>query len=229
MAADLVAWRRVSEVPTSRCCTTRPRAGLVRLYSDHMHAEYGDVDSDHVFSTSGPGASASRSPTPRWTSWSSGSGPAPAGDTLHMLPHARAAELIRSGMAIEVVAKLLTHRSTTTSQTYVRLDLADVRAALRTAPPGRAGGGPMTSAASAHPPPAPVPPGSVATSLVEYLFWMASSRWAINTRPQSLTFLNVSLDWGRRHGILVGLSAGRRDLRGGDEPPRRRPASSPSS
>jgi site-specific recombinase XerD len=37
-------------------------------------------------------------------------------------------------MAVEVVAKLLTHSSsTTTSQTYVHLDAADIRAALQQA------------------------------------------------------------------------------------------------
>ncbi len=54
--------------------------------------------------------------------------------TLHMLRHTHATELIRSGVAIEVVARLLTHRSsTTTSQIYVHLDVADVRAALQRA------------------------------------------------------------------------------------------------
>jgi hypothetical protein len=51
-----------------------------------------------------------------------------------MLRHTHATELIRSGVAIEVVARLLTHQSsTTTSQTYVHLDVADVRAALHRA------------------------------------------------------------------------------------------------
>jgi len=39
--------------------------------------------------------------------------------------------MVRAGMAIEVVARLLTHRSSTvTSQTYVHLDADDVRAEL---------------------------------------------------------------------------------------------------
>ena len=51
-----------------------------------------------------------------------------------MLRHTHATELIRSGVAIEVVARLLTHQSsTTTSQIYVHLDVADVRAALQRA------------------------------------------------------------------------------------------------
>jgi len=51
--------------------------------------------------------------------------------TAHMLRHTHATELIRNGVPIEVVARLLTHRSsTTTSQTYIHLQAADVREAL---------------------------------------------------------------------------------------------------
>jgi integrase/recombinase XerD len=51
--------------------------------------------------------------------------------TVHMLRHTHATELIRRGVPIEVVARLLTHRSSTTiSQTYIHLDAADVREAL---------------------------------------------------------------------------------------------------
>ncbi len=52
----------------------------------------------------------------------------------HTLRHTRATELIRSGTPIEVVSKLLTHRSlTTTSSTYVHLDTEDLRVALERA------------------------------------------------------------------------------------------------
>ncbi len=54
--------------------------------------------------------------------------------TLHMLRHTHATVLVRSGMHIEVVARLLTHRSSaTTSQTYVHLEVEDIRAALERA------------------------------------------------------------------------------------------------
>ena len=43
--------------------------------------------------------------------------------------------------------------------------------------------------------------------LVDYLSWMATSRWGTSTRSQSLTFIKVFLDWGRRHGTLDGLPA----------------------
>jgi integrase/recombinase XerD len=49
----------------------------------------------------------------------------------HALRHTRATELIRAGVPIEVVSKLLTHRSvTTTSNAYVHLDVEDLRAEL---------------------------------------------------------------------------------------------------
>ena len=89
-------------------------APLVRLYSDYMHTEYGELDSDYVFVNL----------------WS-----APVGRPLrydavaklvrrlrartgieftpHTLRHSRATELIRAGVPIEVVSKLLTHRSVT--------------------------------------------------------------------------------------------------------------------
>lgn len=108
-------------------------AGLVRLYSDYMHAEYGALDSDYVFVNlwSGrvghPMSYAAVHKLVARLQVRTG-----IDFTLHMLRHTRATELVRSGMAIEVVARLLTHRSsTTTSQTYVHLDIADVREALR--------------------------------------------------------------------------------------------------
>lgn len=55
--------------------------------------------------------------------------------TLHMLRHTHATELIRSGVAIDVVARLLTHRSSvTTSQIYVHLRR---RRRARSPAPGR--------------------------------------------------------------------------------------------
>ncbi|MDE8671112.1 tyrosine-type recombinase/integrase [Pseudarthrobacter sp. H3Y2-7] len=51
--------------------------------------------------------------------------------TPHVLRHTRATELIRAGVPIEIVSKVLTHRSvTTTSETYIHLCVEDVRAEL---------------------------------------------------------------------------------------------------
>ena len=110
-------------------------AGLVRTYSDYMHSEYGDVDSDYVFVNlwSGRiGAPMTYSTVHELVARVE----ARTGVefTLHMLRHTHATQLVRSGVAIEVVARLLTHRSsTTTSQTYVHLDVGDVRDALQRA------------------------------------------------------------------------------------------------
>ena len=100
-----------------------------------MHSEYGDVDSDYVFVNlwSGRiGAPMTYSAVHELV----GRIRARTGVefTLHMLRHTHATELIRSGVAIEVVARLLTHRSsTTTSQTYVHLEVEDIRDALQRA------------------------------------------------------------------------------------------------
>lgn len=110
-------------------------AGLVRCYSDYMHAEYGEVDSDYVFVNLWAGRVGAPM-TYAAVHELVGRIRARTGVefTLHMLRHTHATELIRSGVAIDVVARLLTHQSsTTTSQTYVHLDVADVREALHRA------------------------------------------------------------------------------------------------
>ena len=110
-------------------------AGLVRCYSDYMHTEYGDIDSDYVFVNLWAGRIGAPM-TYASVHQLVGRIRARTGVefTPHMLRHTHATELIRSGVAIEVVARLLTHQSsTTTSQIYVHLDAADVRAALHRA------------------------------------------------------------------------------------------------
>lgn len=107
-------------------------APLVRLYSDYMHSEYGELDSDYVF------VNLWSAPVGRPLRYQAvaklvGRLRARTGITFtpHMLRHSRATELIRGGVPIEVVSKLLTHRSvTTTSDTYVHLDVEDLREEL---------------------------------------------------------------------------------------------------
>lgn len=107
-------------------------APLVRLYSDYMHTEYRELDSDYVFVNlwSEPvGRPLRYQAVAKLVSRLS----ARTGIefTPHMLRHSRATELIRGGVPIEVVSKLLTHRSvTTTSDAYVHLDVEDLRAEL---------------------------------------------------------------------------------------------------
>ena len=107
-------------------------APLVRLYSDYMHSEYGALDSDYVFVNLW---SAPIGRPMRYDSVAKLVGRLRARTGIafspHMLRHSRATELIRSGVAIEVVSKMLTHRSvTTTSDTYVHLDVDDLRREL---------------------------------------------------------------------------------------------------
>jgi integrase len=110
-------------------------AGLVRCYSDYMHTEYGDLDSDYVFVNLWGGRIGQPLTYAAVHKMVDRIRVATGVEfTLHMLRHTHASELIRSGVAIEVVARLLTHRSSvTTSQIYVHLDAADVREALHRA------------------------------------------------------------------------------------------------
>jgi integrase len=110
-------------------------ASLVRCYSDYMHTEYGDLDSDYVFVNLWGGRVGApltydtvRKMVDRIREVTG------VEFTLHMLRHTHATELIRSGVAIDVVARMLTHSSSvTTSQIYVHLDVEDVREALHRA------------------------------------------------------------------------------------------------
>ncbi|MHB8188102.1 MAG: tyrosine-type recombinase/integrase [Dermatophilaceae bacterium] len=107
-------------------------SGLVRLYSGYMFEEYGDCDSDYVFVnlfaqpygrplTYQGVHQLVRRLRARTGIWF----------TLHMLRHSRATNLLRNGVGVDVVARLLTHRSSsTTSQTYVHLNVDDLRAEL---------------------------------------------------------------------------------------------------
>ena len=107
-------------------------AGLVRLYTAYMLEEYGDLDSDYVFVN----LFAEPYGRPlRYQAVASLVGRLRARTgidfTPHMLRHTHATDLLRQGVAVDVVAKLLTHRSsTTTSQTYIHLDVGGLRTEL---------------------------------------------------------------------------------------------------
>lgn len=107
-------------------------SGLMRLYADYMHEEYGDLDSDYVFVNLWRGPTGR--PLRRW-----------AVDDLfarlarrtgiaahaHMFRHTHATELLRSGVAIEVASKRLGHADVAvTSRTYSHLLPEDLRAAI---------------------------------------------------------------------------------------------------
>lgn len=142
--ADFVSHRRQVRIVPRRDNTNGARAktfeehtipisaGLVRLYTGYMFQEYGECDSDYVFvnlfaepygrplryQAVHQLVRRLRARTGIWF-------------TPHMLRHSRATDLLRHGVGVEVVARLLTHRcSTTTSQTYIHLDVDDLRAEL---------------------------------------------------------------------------------------------------
>ena len=107
-------------------------AGLVRLYSSYLFDEYGDLDSDYVFVNlfappigrplrySAVGSLVERLRSATGVDF-----------TLHMLRHSAASDMIRRGVPIEIVSKMLTHANvTTTSQTYVHLGVEDLRSEL---------------------------------------------------------------------------------------------------
>jgi integrase/recombinase XerD len=120
----------------SRQCRSIPvRAGLIRLYADYLHAEYGGLDSDYVF--------VNLFAEPRGQALSY-----PAVYDLvvrlrkrtgidfdpHWCRHTVATRLLRDGVPIEVVAKLLGHVSvTTTSAVYGHLTVEDARKTLEAA------------------------------------------------------------------------------------------------
>jgi len=105
---------------------------LVRLYSEYMHVEYAETDSDYVFVNlfSGRVGEPMSYPTVHRLIGRIGAATG-ISFNAHMLRHTHATEMVRQGVPIEVVARLLTHgSSTTTSQTYVHLDAADIKDAL---------------------------------------------------------------------------------------------------
>jgi integrase/recombinase XerD len=134
----------------TRTVTTVPvSAALVRLYSDYMHAEYGDLDSDYVF------VNLFSEPVGRPLRYDAVAKLVARlrvrtgiEFTAHVLRHTRATDLIRAGVPIEIVSTMLTHRSVvTTADTYIHLGVDDVRAELV-----RAGVWPAEAAASAQVP-----------------------------------------------------------------------------
>jgi integrase len=105
---------------------------LVRLYSEYMHVEYGELDSDYVFVNLWGGRLGSPMSYPTVDKLVARIRSRTGVEfTAHMLRHTHATDLVRRGVPIEVVARLLTHRSSrTTSETYIHLEVTDIRQAL---------------------------------------------------------------------------------------------------
>lgn len=124
-----------ARVKAGRSRTVPIGAGLLRLYADYLHVEYGDLDSDHVF------VNLWRDPVGH--AWSY-----PAAYDLvlrlrrrtgidfdpHWFRHTAATRMLRDAVPLEVVSALLGHASvTTTADIYGHLTAADARAVLEQA------------------------------------------------------------------------------------------------
>ena len=109
--------------------------GLIRLYADYLHAEYGGIDSSYVFVNLFAG--------PRGHAWSY---PAVYDLVLrlraktgidfdpHWFRHSAATRMLRDGVPVEVVSKVLGHSSAAiTSAVYGHLTAEDARKALEAA------------------------------------------------------------------------------------------------
>lgn len=110
-------------------------ARLIRLYSDYLHEEYGDLDCDYVFVNlwgqpwGRPMTYASVDRLTRRLRARTG-----IEFTPHQFRHSYATDLLRRGVAVEVVQHLLGHASiSTTIDTYSHLGIEDARRALVTA------------------------------------------------------------------------------------------------
>ena len=110
-------------------------AELVRLYADYLHAEYGDLDSDYVF--------VNLWGRPLGQPWTY----AAVYDLVcrlrrrtgvefdpHWIRHTAATRMLRGGISLEVVAKLLGHSNVAvTATTYGHLTVEDARAVMEKA------------------------------------------------------------------------------------------------
>ena len=124
----------------ARSKSSRPRtvpvsADLVRLYADYLHGEYGDLDSDYVFVNlwgephGHPLTYAAVYDLVKRLRRRTGVDFDP-----HWYRHSYATGLLRTGVPVEVVSKLLGHASvTTTVKVYGHLTVEDARAVLENA------------------------------------------------------------------------------------------------
>jgi integrase/recombinase XerD len=140
---DVVAWERRIEIvprPWSRA-RARSKGGargsvpvpgeLIRLWSDYMHVEYGELDSDFVFVNLWEGELG------RPLSYAAldklvGRTRRRVGFhfTAHQLRHTYATLAYRDGVAFEVIGTVLTHRSPHSARIYTHPTAEDLRTAL---------------------------------------------------------------------------------------------------
>jgi site-specific recombinase XerD len=118
---------RLRTIPTS--------TGLVRLYADYLHGEYGDLDSDYVFVNLWAGQYG-RPLTYAAVYDLVGRLRRRTGINFdpHWCRHTYATGLLRAGTPVEVVSRLLGHASvSTTVEVYGHLSVEDARQTLEKA------------------------------------------------------------------------------------------------
>ena len=142
---DLVTWEnRIEIVSRENANGARGKGGegsvpvvaeLMRLYAQYMHVEYGALDSDYVFvnlwggHVGRPLTYATVNDVVVRTRRAVG-----FHFTPHCFRHTYATLSRRSGVPVEVVSQLITHRSVqTTQEIYTHLDVEDLREQLRQA------------------------------------------------------------------------------------------------
>ena len=140
---DVVSWeRRIVIEPRERAHRrARSKNGgrvsipvpgeLMRLWSDYMHEEYGDLDSDHVFVNLWEGrigAPLSYATVEKLIARTRSR----VGFyfTAHQFRHTYATLAFRDGVQLEVIGTLLTHRSPASTSVYTHATAEDLRAVL---------------------------------------------------------------------------------------------------
>jgi len=140
---DVVSWERRIAIKTRAGASRRARskggadggvpvAGeLMRLWSDYMHQEYGDLDCDHVFVNlwgGQVGRPMSYSNVDRIVERTQRT--VGFEFTPHQFRHTYATLAFRDGVQLEVIGALLTHRSPSSTLVYTHPTAEDLRAAL---------------------------------------------------------------------------------------------------
>ena len=140
---DIVSWERRIEIVPREGSGGRARSKggaqgsvsvpgeLIRLWSDYMHEEYGELESDFVFANLWKGeigrplSYSSVNELVRRTRELVG-----FHFTVHQLRHTFATLAYRDGVALEVIGAVLTHRSPHSTLIYTHLTAEDLRRAL---------------------------------------------------------------------------------------------------
>jgi len=140
---DIVSWERRIVICPREDAARRARSKngahgslpvtgeLIRLWSDYMHEEYGDLDADYVFVNlwgGRPGSPLSYGTIQdlvRRTRRDVG-----FDFTPHQLRHTYATLAYRDGVQLDVIGALLTHRSRTSTEVYTHPTAEDLRRVL---------------------------------------------------------------------------------------------------